>query len=72
VDLPVASAKLLLIPLAILAGLALVLLVGALALGIALSVISALSWVAHALARLVLRAPRVRGRRDTSKLSSGL
>jgi hypothetical protein len=57
VVLPVASAKLLLIPLAIVAGLLFVLLVGALALGIALGLISLLSWLVRASARLVTRQP---------------
>jgi hypothetical protein len=54
---PVASAKLLLIPLAILAGLLFVLLVGALALGIALGLISLFSWLTRASVRLVTRQP---------------
>jgi uncharacterized iron-regulated membrane protein len=59
---PIASAKLLLIPLAILGLLLFLLLLGALALGIAMSILAALSWLIRLPGRRYAR--RLRRRRQ--------
>lgn len=61
--LPLAAAKLILLPLGIFAFILFLLLLGALALGLSMSLLAAISWV--------VRIPRKRFERKTGRLSGG-